>query len=144
MKIFSIFFLILGLSVCTPACGLLSSNTASGVVTNATALAFDGAVVALQVFDAKEAAYIDSLQNPTIEDVAIATEQVARLQRARDSLQLVRGYLAGETDKDLITSLKSAIAELLMVAEELKADRVDIPQNVLDGLNQAARTVGLL
>lgn len=144
MRIFYFLILAIGLLVSTPACGLINPQDPSGVVQNSVALAFDSAVVALQVFDAKEAAYLDSLQNPSVADVTRATEQVARLQRARDSLQLVRGYLSGETKVDMISSLKSAVGELLMVGEELKADGVDIPQNVLDGLNTAAKVVGLL
>lgn len=138
MKYLKILLISVFLVAAVPSCGLLGSKDASGLVSGTAALAFDGAAVALQVLDQKETEYLDSLAEPTSKDIADAEEQVARLQRAREALVIARSYLSGESQGNLKAVVASAVKELLLVADELVADGVAIPQAVLDGLEQAA------
>lgn len=116
---------------------------ASSATERTAALAYTGAVVALEVLDAREAAYLDSIAQPTPEQLEAAEARVERLKRARDALALVRDWLTGRTDKNATAQLGDAAKALRLVVEELRADGVRIPASVLDGIQLAELFAGV-
>lgn len=86
--------LALGLSIAAPT-GCTAKPAQSAAAEKTAALAYTGAVVALEVLDAREAAYLDSIAQPTPEQLKAAEGRVERLKRARDALSLVRDWLSG-------------------------------------------------
>lgn len=134
--------LAIGLSLAVPtAC---AGKPAESAATERTAaLAYTGAVVALEVLDAREAAYLDSLAQPTPEQLKAAEARVERLHRARDALSLVRDWLSGRRDQPAKGELGQAAQALRLVVEELRADGVRIPAAVLDGIQLAELFAGV-
>lgn len=133
--------LLLGLPILTSC---TSSKPASSAVAEKTAvLAYTGAVVALEVLDAREAAYLDGIAQPTLAQLDASKARIERLKRARDSLSLVRDWLAGRTDKSAKVELGQAAEVLRLVVEELRADGVKVPASVLDGIQLAALFAGV-
>lgn len=135
--------LAIGLSLAVPT-GCASSKPASSAVAEKTAvLAYTGAVVALEVLDAREAAYLDGISQPTIAQLDASKARIERLKRARDSLSLVRDWLSGRSDKPAKAELGQAAEALRLVVEELRADGVRIPAAVLDGIQLAELFAGV-
>lgn len=133
----SIRALILCIALATlTGCGVFGGQgpDTAAVVERSAALAFNGAAVALEVLDAREAAYLDTLAHPTQADLTAARARVARLRRARDALAIVRAWLAGEREASAGPELRDAAAALRLVAEELKSRGVVIPDRVTEGL----------
>lgn len=126
-----------GLTGCTPAQRAASAD----VVDKAEALAFTGGVVALLLLDDQLARHLDSLPHPTAQQLAAAQLRVDRLSRARAALAIVRQALAGELgDLDERGKLREAVQALDLVAAELEADGVRLPEDLLRAL-AAARVV---
>jgi hypothetical protein len=125
----------------TTACADKPATTAATERT--AALAYTGAVVALEVLDAREAAYLDSIAQPTPEQLKAAEGRVERLKRARDALALVRDWLSGRRDQPAKGELGQAAQALRLVVEELRADGVRIPASVLDGIQLAEIFAGV-
>lgn len=132
----------MAISSATPGCSATKAPDTAAMVERSAALAFNGAVVALEVLDAHEAAYLDSIGKPTPEQLQRAAERVARLKRARDSLEIVRGWLSGEREGGK-QALQDALLALEFVADELTAQGVKIPSRVTDGLRVARLFAGL-
>lgn len=126
---------------CAPRDGKGADSAA--MVERGAALAFNGAAVALEVLDYREAAYLDGLAHPTEEQLAAARVRVAHLAAARDALKIVRAWLAGEREDDAKTVLRDAVTGLRIVAEELQRLGVKVPERVTDGLRVAALFAGL-
>lgn len=138
--------LLIALSYAVPSWSVTAcaDKPASSAATERTAaLAFTGAVVALEVLDAREAAYLDSIAQPTPEQLKAAEGRVERLKRARDALALVRDWLTGRTERNATAELGDAARALRLVVEELRADGVRIPASVLDGLQLAELFAGV-
>lgn len=136
--------MLLAIALCLPLQACSSSKPASSAVAEKTAvLAYTGAVVALEVLDAREAAYLDSIAQPTPEQLKAAEGRVERLKRARDALALVRDWLAGRSDKNATAELGQAARALRLVVEELRADGVRVPASVLDGIQLAELFAGV-
>lgn len=133
--------LTFALPVALPACGgsTPAPKSASQLVEWAAAEAYNGAVLALEIADAKNAAYLRSLAHPTDADVEASAARLDRLQRARDGLALVRSYLSGEhKGGDGRAELGDAAEATALVLEELRSRGVDVPKRAVDGLKLAA------
>lgn len=138
--------LLVALSYAVPSWSVTAcaDKPASSAVAEKTAvLAYTGAVVALEVLDAREAAYLDSIAQPTPEQLDASKVRIERLHRARDALLVVRGWLSGRTDKPAKVELGQAAELLRLVVEELRADGVKVPASVLDGIQLAALFAGV-
>lgn len=138
--------LLVALSYAVPSWSMTAcaDKPAQSAVAEKTAvLAYTGAVVALEVLDAREAAYLDSIAQPTPEQLKAAEGRVERLKRARDALALVRDWLSGRTEKNATAELGDAARALRLVVEELRADGVKVPASVLDGLQLAELFAGV-
>lgn len=126
---------------CAAGQGGPSKAAVSDVVKRSSALAFNGATLALLYLDEQEAKHLDSLPHPTELDMQQAVLRVERLTRARDALALVRRALAGELgDLDERGKLREAVEALDLVASELEADGVRLPKDLQSAL-AAARVV---
>jgi hypothetical protein len=107
-------------------------------VSKAEAAAYGGAVAALLLLDEQEARHLDSLPHPTELQVQQATLRVAKLTRARDALVLVRRILTGElANESARDQLKDAAQALDLVAAELEADGVSLPDELQQALSAA-------
>lgn len=141
----------LGVLLFVAAAALVPLNTAcshdgkaSSATTERTAtLAYTGAVVALEVLDARESAYLDSIAQPTPEQLKASESRVERLKRARDALALVRDWLTGRSERAASAELGQAARALRLVVEELRSDGVRIPASVLDGIQLAELFAGV-
>lgn len=137
--------LIVALSYAVPSWSVTAcadKPAASATAEKTAVLAYTGAIVALEVLDAREAAYLDSLAKPTPEQLQRAEERNSRLHRARDSLVIVRAWLAGEREGGK-QALADALQALEFVADELQSQGVKIPERVTDGIRLAKLFVGL-
>lgn len=136
---------LVALLVCLPATvGCSHGGKPANATTERTAaLAYTGAVVALEVLDAREAAYLDGIAQPTPEQLRAAEARVARLHRARDALLIVRDWLSGRSEKNATAQLGDAARALRLVVDELRADGVRVPTSVLDGLQLAELFAGV-
>lgn len=123
-------------------CAAVPSKAAvSDVVQRSSALAFNGATLALLYLDEQEAKRLDALPHPTELELQQATAHVERLTRARDALAIVRKALSGELgDLDERGKLREAVEALDLVASELEADGVKLPKDLQSAL-AAARVV---
>lgn len=121
----------------TGCSGSSSPAQSSATVQRTAALAFNGTAIALEVLDAREAAFLRGLTHPTTAQLEAATVRVERLERARDALELVRQWLAGERENGR-DELAEAVRALGIVAAELRSQGVDVPKRVTDGLQLAA------
>lgn len=131
-------------ALATPGCDRSGGGPdTSGMVERGAALAFNGAVVALEVLDVRERDYLDGLAKPTEEQLAAARQRVAHLEAARDALKVVRAWLAGEREGDAKEQLRDAVTGLRLVAEELQRLGVKVPERVTDGLRVAALFAGV-
>lgn len=117
--------------------------SSAAMVERGAALAFNGAAIALEVLDAREAAYLDSLAKPTEDQLKAARIRVEHLKAAREALAIVRAWLAGEREGDAKAQLRDAVTGLRLVAEELQRFGVKIPDRVTDGLRVAELFAGL-
>lgn len=128
----------------TTACSHDGKGASSAaMVERGAALAFNGAAVALEVLDAREAAYLDSLAKPTEDQLQAARVRVEHLKAAREALAIVRAWLAGEREGDSKAQLRDAVTGLRLVAEELQRLGVNVPSRVTDGLRVAELFAGL-
>lgn len=120
---------------CSPAARQAAS---ANMVEKATALAFNGAVVALLLLDDQEARYLDALERPTELQLAEAQLRVNSLTRARDALAIVRRALSGELgDLDERGKLREAVKALDLVAAELEERGVKLPSDLMQALATA-------
>ncbi len=95
------------------------------------ALAFAGAATALALADSAEAAWLDSLPQPTDAQLAQSSARVAKLAAVRDVLERIRQHLDGDVSSDLaqaIDDLKGLVAS----AQKLG---VKIPSEAFTALN---------
>lgn len=120
-----------------------SKGDTAALVQRVEALAFNGAVIALEVLDGLEARHLDSLKSPTPEDIAKGERALERLKRARSALELVEAHIEGNAQGDPKAALREAVEALRLIAAELKADGVDVPKRVTDGLQIAAAFAGM-
>lgn len=139
--------LVLALAVAVPALPLqgcaATAQQREAMVAKSAALAFNGAVVALELLDANEARRLDAMASPTPEQLVAAEQRVERLERARDALSIVRSWLSGErSETDARAALSDAIGLLNLVERELRADGVRVPPQVSDGLALASAWAG--
>jgi len=122
---------------CTPA-----QSASDARVSTEAALAFNGAVVALEVLDTLEAQHIDSIANPTEQQLKTARAVVERLTFARDLLLVVRNWIEGQ-DADGKAALADAVKALRVIVEAMQGQGVQIPDSVTRGLQLAALFAGV-
>lgn len=105
-------------------------HTASNQVSTEVAIGFATARVALVLLDSAEAQYLDSLKQPTDEQLRDASDRVAKLQAVRDVLERVREHLAGDAGDDL----DQALDDLRLLASSLSQAGVKVPPEALTAL----------
>lgn len=120
-------------------CAATSQSAVADVVRRSSAMAFNGATLALLYLDDQEAKHLDAMEHPTELQLQESVLRVERLTRARDALMLVRRVLAGERG-DERAKLREAVEALDLVASELEADGVRLPKDLQSAL-AAARVV---
>jgi hypothetical protein len=103
-------------------------------VDRGVALAFAGGVGALAVLDNALADRMAKMPTATPDQIAKLAAQVDRLKRVRDTLALVRTYIAGESDADGRALLRDVLALLNTTVAELQADGVKLPPDAEAGL----------
>lgn len=118
--------------VASPALVSCSASPAvrAHVVESAKALAFNEAVVALELLDQAEATRLDAIKSPTDAQVVAARARVAQLVVARDLLKEARAWLAGESDVDGPAAIQQALVVLRDVVKLIKAEGGDVPAAV--------------
>lgn len=130
-----IFAFALGLLCCGPtACGL--KPAAAAQVPKDVALAYAGAVTALEVADVAETAYLDSLATPTTQQLQVAQTIVDALQNARTDLVAVHNNLELGRDK-----LKSAIDQLRSAVSSAQTLGLKLPSSAIAALDAAQKAL---
>lgn len=135
--------LCLALGGCAGVPPALAGKDPGALVKGSTALAYNGAAVALELLDKQEAEYLDSLAKPTDAELAASTVRRERLRRARDLLAIAQEWLSGKAPEEQgIAALRDALKLLQLMADELKAAGVFVPPAALKGLSAASTFVG--
>jgi hypothetical protein len=138
----ALLLLAMTVSVGAPACSSSSQQAVSAAELRATALAYNGASVALELLVAQHTARMAAIESPTDADVAKAQAVVERLHRARDVLDVARSWLEkGEGDEGQ-KALADATKLLELLVDELQADGVLVPEAVSKGLAVARAWTG--
>lgn len=126
-----VFAFALGLLCCLPsACGLKPATAAQ--VPKDVALAYAGAVTALEVADVAETAYLDQLANPTAQQLQVAQTIVDALSTARADLVAVHDNLEQGRDK-----LKSALDQLRAALSSAQTLGLKLPSSATAALDAA-------
>ena len=123
-------------------CGPALDKAGAVVPTNAkdaTTLAYNAAVLALITVDKLEAQRQDAVtaKGPEAAKAGLAKAEAntARIVRAKELLKLVRSWVDGTVDeKEGRAALRDGSALLELLATELKADGVPVPDEVLAAL----------
>ncbi len=106
--------------------------------TRQTTLSFASAVAALEVLDELHAQRMRAISDPTPEQVAWLTAHSDRLHRLRDALAIARSWLEGKAeDRDGRAAFRDAADVLQLLVDDLKAQSIEIPKSVEDGLAAA-------
>lgn len=131
----------IGLTPTLPACS--PAKDASAVVHESAVFAYTGAVAALEVLDAREAAYADTLNSTMAAELEATERRVQRLERARAALAVVRAWLSGErSEGDARAAMRDAVTDLLLAADEAESHGKKVPPSVRQGLETAASWLG--
>lgn len=124
---------------CAPSKGS-SSAPQTTETSREAALAFSGLHTAWALLDNAEAARLKAITDKG--DPALAKAELpkaearnARLHRVRDALEVARGYVAGtKSFAEGRAALHDAAVVLRIVVDELQADGVKLPDEVLAGV----------
>lgn len=124
-----------------PGCAFFENAKSADTKTHTIVeVVYNGLSLALSVVDVKLSEYIDSIPNPSEEELAMLQVQVDRLARARAATDMIHDYLTGEKEvskADLKTNVFDGASALELVIEDLEDSGVSIPKAVTEAVSIA-------